>query len=822
MKDLLAGIFSLFFCLIFVPEIALGQDVGEISQNHIPKSKIQVTREVISPSWQLVWDKARKMVEKNKLEGAIALYRELLKERHGLIEARWELALLLIQTDKENLAIVELEDIVEARPHDLQALFILTGLLSNSGQCDRAISTYNKLQVELNCREKGPDNTKNELEDISKGISLARLQEDLAVCLESVKRYDESISYLRKALSLEPDRKDLEFMLARELLRVKKARASLSYFTDLLPQYINDTDFLSYYAKALLAVGSRNRAIKTLGRIVALSRNNGGRKHTARSTEGFSWAINELVRLHLMDGDIQSAIDLLEGELKDHPAILNQQLLATLGRLYFASGRYLKAIEIFKILLKEKSDDIKALMFMARAYECLQLFRPAISIYEKVSLLRPDRNTSLHLLRLLLKSGDFEGARIIIARDFHGAKGPNIQDEGILLRVYLENGNRKGIEEVLHRGINPFKDINGLASYVAFETTVGYLDAKIKGHLYNEAILSLADRGEENRILLQAGIKLLLDLGQRDLAKRILIRSWTEGRSLWSIETLTDLCVKEGTPGEAVSWLEEALALYPSSARLKLMEAHLLLDMGKPEEAKKIFFGIYVGNNWRWGREKKVLCEGYAAGLEGRYEEAFGLYKEIIKWSPDHLEAHRGRWINLAAYGLWQEAGAEERDLSIITGRPPSLQCGVRNLCPDKNNRFIPMLVSDGRQIPAPGAYLDRSIPGGQLPSPEEVINSPFCELGGEACPLLLALSYEHSGDFPEAVAMWFSFLKRHRLYWPGYERLVRIYQEIGEIKSAKELRHMACDRIREAEESLTPPFYLDALKSWKTTFCSN
>ncbi len=822
MKGLIAGIFPLFFCLIFVTQTALGQNVGKISQDHIPESKIQVPRGVVSPSWQLVWDKARKMVEENKLEGAIALYRELLKERQGLIEARWELALLLIQTGKENLAIVELEDIVEARPHDLQALFILAGLLSSSGQCDRAISVYNKLQVELNYRERDSGNAKNGLEGIPGGISLARVQEDLALCLESVKRYDESISYLRKVLSLEPHRKDLEFMLARELLCIKRARASLPYFTDLLPQHMDDTVFLTYYAKALLAAGNRGKAIRTLGRIVALSRNNRRGRYTARSMKGLSWAINELVRLYLMDGDVQSAINLLEASLKDHPGLSNQQFLGTLGRLYFASRRYLKAIDTFKILLREKPDDIKALMFMARAYECLQLFTPAISIYEKVSILRPERDNSLYLLRLLLKLGDFDRARIVITRDFHGTIGSNILDKGILLRVYLENGDRKGIKRLLDREIDPFKDVNSLVSYLAFETTTGYLGTKIKAPFYDEAILSLAGHGEENRILLQAGVKLLSDLGQLDMAKRVLIRSWTEGRSLWSIEALSDLCVKEDNPGEAVSWLEEALAVYPSSARLKLMEAHLLLDMGRPREAERFLSGIYVGNNWRWGREKKVLYEGYAAGLEGRYEEAIGFYREIIKWSSDHLEAHRGRWINLAAYGLWQEADAEKRDLTIITGEPPRLQAGIGNLCPDKNNRLIPMLVSDGREIPAPGAYLDRSISGEQLPSPEEVINSPFCEVGGEACPLLLALSYEHFRDFPEAVAMWSSFLKRHRLYWPGYERLVRIYQEMGKIESAKRVRRSACNRIRQMEGPSTLS-QIDAmsLKSWEARFCS-
>ncbi|NIA08402.1 MAG: tetratricopeptide repeat protein [Nitrospiraceae bacterium] len=808
MKVLVADISFLFLFLFFVTGTALGQNIGKISQNHIPKSKIQVTRELVSPSWQLVWDRARKMVEKNRLEGAIALYKELLKERQGLIEARWELALLLIQTDRENLAIVELEDIIEARPHDLQALFILTGLLSNSGQCDRAVSTYNRLRIELNRRGKENNNVKNGLGDIPEGISLTRLQGDLAVCLESKKKYDKSIYYLRKVLSLEPHHRDLEFMLARELLCTKRAKASLPYFTDLLPQHADDADFLFYYAKALLTVGNRDKAMKVLARIVVLS-----------NKDKASWAINELIRLHLMDGDIQAAIDLLEEELRDHPAILNRQLLTTLGRLYFASRRYLKSIQTFKVLVKEEPNDIEGLMFMARAYESLQLFTPAISIYGKVSLLRPNRDTFLHLLRLLLESGDFNGAGIIITRDLHGLVGSNILERRSLLMSYLENGDRKGIKGVLNRGSGLFKDPDILASYVAFDTVAGYLNARIRWHFYDEAILRLAEQGEGERTLLQAGIRLLLNFGQRDMAKEVLIRSWAEGRSLWSIETLASLCLKENNPGEAISWLEEALAVYPTSARLKLYESHLLLDMGRVTEAEGILSTIYIDNNWRWGREKKTLCAGHAASLEGRYEEALRLYKEIIQRSPDHLEAHRGRWITLAAYGLWQEASLEAQDLAIIIGSPPRPQVGIGNSYID--NRLIPMLARDGKYIPAPGAYLDRSIPAEELPPPKEVINSPFCKIQGEACPLLLALSYEQSGDFPEAIAMWSSFLKRHRLYWPGYKRVIQIYQKMGKHKSAEKVRHMACDRIKHLESASTSS-YLDALESWGMAFCSN
>lgn len=142
MRNLLAGI---FLCLIIIlAPAATGQDLVKISQNNMPQAKIQATHEAVSPSWQLVWDEAREMVKKNELDGAVALYRELLRDRQGLIEARWELALVLMRLNKKSQVILELEHVVEAKPHDIQALFIIAELLSRSGQCDNAAVAFKK------------------------------------------------------------------------------------------------------------------------------------------------------------------------------------------------------------------------------------------------------------------------------------------------------------------------------------------------------------------------------------------------------------------------------------------------------------------------------------------------------------------------------------------------------------------------------------------------------------------------------------------------------------------------------------------------------
>ena len=115
----------------------------------------------------------------------------------------------------------------------------------------------------------------------------------------------------------------------------------------------------------------------------------------------------------------------------------------------------------------------------------------------------------------------------------------------------------------------------------------------------------------------------------------------------------------------------------------------------------------------------------------------------------------------------------------------------------------------------------------------------------GEACPLLLALSYEHFENFSEAVVMWLSFLKRHETYWPGYERLARIYEGRGKVDCAKKLRYQTCRKIKHlrlflyygqdysesrtiSEEACPSGLWiwqkLDdmALESWEGVFCSD
>jgi tetratricopeptide (TPR) repeat protein len=449
----------------------------------------------------------------------------------------------------------------------------------------------------------------------------------------------------------------------------------------------------------------------------------------------------------------------------------------------------------------------------------------------------------MHLVKLFLETENFDQASFLITEDMRSRLENNIMGRELLLDVYLGNGDGEGVEKLLDSEGDFFKDDDILASYVSLATSIGYTSTQMKFRLYNDALLALADQAEKRKDLLQAGVKLLLGLGQQNMAERVLRYCWSKGRSLWSIDMLIDRYLEKNKCEDAVVLLEEALSIYPSSARLKLKQAYLLLDMGKTDVAGEVLSSICVDDNWKWGEEKRLLCEGYALGLTGRYEEALNLYGEIIQQAPNHLEAHRGRWINFAAYGLGQEADAVALGLEIVAGKPPFLHSSEDGN--ENNKRHVPMFVTNGRLMSAPGAYLSGLVRSEELLSPKEILVSPFCETEGEACPLLLALSYEYFENFSEAVVMWLSFLKRHETYWPGYERLARIYEGRGKVESAKKIRYRICCKIKHlrlflcygqdysesrtiSEEAGPSGLWiwqkLDdmALESWEGVFCSD
>ncbi|MBM9602947.1 tetratricopeptide repeat protein [Desulfopila inferna] len=117
-----SGIFLNFFfalsvaCAVF-PRVAVPA-VAPIHQVQIETE----AQSALRPSWKKTWDKARQLARVNELESSKDAYRNLLKEKPNIVEARWEYCKLLLLLEQWNEASQALEGLLELEPDNLEYL----------------------------------------------------------------------------------------------------------------------------------------------------------------------------------------------------------------------------------------------------------------------------------------------------------------------------------------------------------------------------------------------------------------------------------------------------------------------------------------------------------------------------------------------------------------------------------------------------------------------------------------------------------------------------------------------------------------------------
>jgi tetratricopeptide (TPR) repeat protein len=806
---------SIFVVLnVFIPgPSASAQNIGGLHGERIPEGKIEIAPDAVAPAWQLVWDKARDMGRKGNSAGAIALYKELLKDRPGLIEARRELATLLLRSDDKGMAIPEFEQVVEAHPNDTQAAFQLAELFRHFGQCDRAVVLYANLLAKRN--DEGiltaPSPAGQNLPE--EKLNLAEVETGLALCYIELQRYEDSIAHLQTVLSMEPGRRDLELILAYNLIRLRKEKTAVPHLRNLFPHKRGEPLFLKTYAQALLDTGDLKTARAVLEEMLDLLQS--GDDSAQLRGEYMPWAIKELVTLYLMDGDTRSAVKTLKSVEEESPELLNPPMLKSLGRLHFASHDYLSSLETFVTFLKNKPDDREALLFMARAYDRLQLLTPAVAGYKKVLRLGKDAEVLRRMVELLVRQEDFRQAHDFVDSGLRDAMRRSEAGRKTLLTIYIETGDGEGIDSILNEQIELLGENDVLYPYISLYTADSGEKA---GHsTFEQGLRLLAGRGDQERLLLQIALQALSDTHQYGLAADVLKRCWDVDRTLWPIETLAGLLIKnEGALQDTLGWFEVALKSSPSCDRLLFLLADLYVARGRIAEAGKLFDSTAADQGSQWGKEQRELRKGMLACLEGRYGEALHVYGNLLEDAPNHLEARRGRLCTFSAYGLLPEAQAESLGLLLLTEMDYS--------------GTIPKLFFNGREVMALGVHLDGPLSDVYLPSSGEVLESSLCQNAGEACPLLVALSFEEDGKIPEAIVMWTAFLKRHKTYWPGYGRLASLYGRQNDTKNEQKQMDAACSLTRlskkcgrENPSGAIPWSSLEqqAIEIWEKRFCA-
>ncbi len=818
---------TLFFsnCLIYASEGTQGSNVV--------KSGSRLKTEIMVPSWQLVWDKARQMAASSDKGGAIALYDTLLKERPGLVEARLEFARLLMESKDYAKASKELERVVEARPHDLTPLYMFIQALSLSNQCSRAASAY------LRLLRRAPLLENNGTEDLetrgfsnsSGQIEFSDLLTSIGKCFQSIGHPEEAVPYFEAVISLSsPQDSTMQLDLIKILMQSHNYTKAIRYFKKLYAYHKNDPAFLYDYSRALWATGDYQRAEAILRRLLSEylpERPVKGSKKIpgiGLSHDRVLWAENSLLQLLLMRGHIGAAIEFLQGlERKD--GMLDNDMLAALGRLYFADQRYLDAATVFRKIEKTDADNTEALRFLGRIYMKLQFYRDAVGIYESLYFLEPSRENLDLLLTASICYGRPETLRDLLTRLLPGFSDTGFRALEERLAITVGPVPLRFIGQCMQRPLNCIADDTNLGLLEAALLILGNKkdDAlDIMKRIEGQGLVGLDER-TETRNLLQI-VASGLDTGNGLLLVRRLISiQASRDPRWWYLDWLIDSYKRQNRFDKAMEWAKKGLDLFPDSFRVRSELADIALDQLETHASNRSE-GLYAAiaglnatkasNTWIKGKQEYLLGRFYLLG--GRYGKSLKEFNKILLWAPNHVEVHRQLMRLDLAMGLAPEAAAEKEGLMAVTGRAVT-------------ETQWPALINGDDILPAPGIYVSKRKFPKNLHPREDIICSPFCYSKSEACQIYLALGFQNENDIPEAISTWEAFLKRHPYYWPAYEYLDDLHKGYGNTRQLRTIKKRAC---KYAKRFLTNPcgkipydsawgkYYREAMKDREAEFC--
>ena len=315
-----------------------------------------------------------------------------------------------------------------------------------------------------------------------------------------------------------------------------------------------------------------------------------------------------------------------------------------LGELYRADGLSVKAIAVYKKIIKLDANRTQALLACADLYEeqgltgeakiqltfVAEQFHKAgdtakvIEIYQRLAVLDQTNHTLLtKLADLLLKAGkraeaaaQYELAAQAAESAGHAAETKRLRAKARDLTPASARGNLAQAQQFLHDG-------KYSEAVEAFLKVTASDNANAQAwHLLGEAYVGLGQGSEAITALEQA-----VDLGlaekevRRPLAKALVLEGRTdEGVSL--CQQLAADALARNTPDEAVTNCQEIAALAPNSAPIQAYLVQLLQELGRSEEAR--------GATW-------ALAQAHEAS--DQTESAIQVYHQLLQRDPSDAEA---------------------------------------------------------------------------------------------------------------------------------------------------------------------------------------
>ena len=479
------------------------------------------------------------------IEAAIEHYREALRLRPGHYKAAMGEAIIMMNKGRPAEAAVLFEKITSAHPWQLEAIYLHSQALSQSG---RELEADSVLQhgADLVSKVEPAD-----LKESPRLLSLA------ALVASEARQYGTARGFLERYLTYRPDDVTTRMRMAEILSRTGEPLKAVSELTKLANRYPDAAEVHIQLGDANGRLGDFEAAVKNYETALSLR---------PASTE----LVSKLGLAQQLQGRTDLAIATMSRLLESAPGT-SARAAILLGTLYFEQGDFAKARQITDELVALYPDNLLAINLQAAVVIAQGDRKLGRQLLESILNAAPDfEPAQFNLIQLDLVDGRYAEARS--ALDAQLASNPDRERVALAFADYAiaSNDSQRAIELLVQiREKNP-RSVKAILKLSELYVRTGRA---------NDAIASLhtLDETVPNNFDIKLKLaELRLARGETDAARSILVDTASlAGSHLPKRLTVAEMQIQAGAVDDAIQGLQRAIIERPEVPAPKLLMAQI-------------------------------------------------------------------------------------------------------------------------------------------------------------------------------------------------------------------------------------------------------
>jgi len=532
---------------------------------------------------------------------------------------------------------------------------------------------------------------------------------DMGVVDEKLNNPREAAQFYQGTIDIDPQHVGARTKLARLYLLSGAPDRALDLVDPAMQSHPDDPELLTIRAAARMQHKDLAGALADAGRAVQLAPTNED-------------AVAVLAGLYTSSGTRDKALTLLEQSIQKIPGTVDLRL--ALAQLYSQENRPADTeavlVKLVELRPKEKAQRLRLAQYYARLD---QIDAAERTLRQGVKDLPAERDVKLALIEFLATRRSRDAAEKELKQMV--ASAPDDYELKFALARFYESGRQSALAEVIYQGVIDKEKLDpaGLSARNRLAALRAQRGDTAGALALTGEVLEKSPR-DDDALLMRSNIAMSKQDPRSAIADlRAVLRDQPNATAV--LRVLARAHLANGEPAVAEETMRRAVEANPKDAVLRLDFAELLVQLGKPDQAKPMLaelvkqqpdnvaaldaqFRVSVSTNdlataksaaagivaTRPKAATGYFYEGMIAEADKRTDDALRLYAQAVDTQPDALEPLQAQMRLLVASKRVDEAFKRADDLSARYPESP--------LGPEAKGE---LLLEKGRNAEAQGAF---------------------------------------------------------------------------------------------------------------------